>query len=526
MKHYGGYWLVGMLVYGFIYFAQASLLMQIQQRGRLIVGVKANYPPWSSRQNGQFVGFAPDLAKNIASHLNVKAVFKPVTAANRFQILNQGDVDLLIATVGDTRSRRSMVRMLQPHYYRSGALALARKGHLLTHWSDLIGKRVCLTNGAYYNQMIIRDYRIKPVMLMTKQDAKLALLTNKCVAWIYDSSSLYHIVQQPQWRQFKLALPVIMPVYWSIVFRRDDASDGISEMVSRLLQKMIRQRKLLELAQQWQLPDVSFLDRQYSLWQRKQSDGSYLCTVHSVHQEIAPCVNSSLTLNHWWGKDGLARIKKLLMAMLFTLFYFNVVAYSSVFLFVLFTALSTVNNCFLHKLIRLLTQCCMTLPPLVLLYLVYFGVLGFWPHQAQHVWFSATLVSILLLTIYTASGMTELAYASKLLNLRGKLPLWLCIVFCILEFREAIHGHLVNVVKASAMVGAIAVPNLVLDTQVMLMDSVHPVKLMVLLLVFYYFGSSLAHMMTLRLFAALQHYFANGMTLTQCKYQVLARGSA
>lgn len=526
MKRYGWSWLVGILAFGLIYPAHASLLTDIHQRGRLIVGVKANYPPWSMIQNGQFAGFAPDLAKIIAHHLNVAVEFKPVTAANRFGILNQGDVDLLIATVGDTHSRRSVVRMLQPHYYRSGALALARKGHLLTHWPDLIGKRVCLTNGAYYNQMIIRDYRIKPVMLMTQQDAKLALLTNKCVAWIYDSSSLYHIIQQPQWHQFKLALPVIMPVYWSIVLRKNEGSDSLADTVSSLLQKMIRQRELLELAQQWRLPDLSFLDRQYALWRRKKPDGSYLCNEHAVHQEVAPCVNSSLTLNSRQNKDGLALIKRLLMAMLFTLFYFNVVGYCTIFLFVLFAALSTIQGVLVKKVIRCFTQCCMGFPPLVLLYLVYFGILGFWPHQAQHVWFSATLISVLLLTIYTASGMTELAYSSKLLNLRGKLPLWVCIIFCILEFREAIHGHLLNVVKASAMASAIAVPNLVLETQVMLMDSIHPVQLMLLLLVFYYIGASLAHMMTRRLLVVLQYYFANGMTITRYKYRLLVRRSA
>ena len=63
----------------------------ILQRGRLIVGVKTDYPPWGMvAPDGSIVGLEPDLARDAAERLGVALELVPVTAGNRLQRLIRG----------------------------------------------------------------------------------------------------------------------------------------------------------------------------------------------------------------------------------------------------------------------------------------------------------------------------------------------------------------------------------------------------------------------------------------------------
>ncbi len=97
---------------------------RILDRGRLVVGVKVDYPPWGMiASDGSIVGLEPDLARDAADRLGVGLELVPVTAGNRLQRLAQGQVDLVIATLGDTAERRRISDLLRPHYYASGVVS-------------------------------------------------------------------------------------------------------------------------------------------------------------------------------------------------------------------------------------------------------------------------------------------------------------------------------------------------------------------------------------------------------------------
>src|SRR6185437_9531884 len=137
----------------------AQTLEKVHQRGTLIVGVKADYKPFGFRNpSGQIVGFEPDLAKDVADALGVKLQLEPVVASNRMQFLQQGKIDLMIATMNDTPERRKIVGIVQPDYYASGITVLASKTSGLKSWDDLKGKKICAIQGASYNKMVGEKY--------------------------------------------------------------------------------------------------------------------------------------------------------------------------------------------------------------------------------------------------------------------------------------------------------------------------------------------------------------------------------
>ena len=62
----------------------------------------------------------------------MKVQFVPVVAANRMQFLQQGKINLLIATMNDTPEREKIVDIIHPDYYASGYNVMVPKTVKLT----------------------------------------------------------------------------------------------------------------------------------------------------------------------------------------------------------------------------------------------------------------------------------------------------------------------------------------------------------------------------------------------------------
>ena len=89
---------------------RAGVLDDVKKKGVLVVGTKADYRPFGYLDpSGKIVGLEADLAADVAKRLGVKLELVPVVASNRIQFLQQGKIDLMIATTSDTPDRRKIV---------------------------------------------------------------------------------------------------------------------------------------------------------------------------------------------------------------------------------------------------------------------------------------------------------------------------------------------------------------------------------------------------------------------------------
>lgn len=462
-----------------------DLLSRIKQDGRIVVGVKADYPPWGMlNAEKRHTGFEPDLARQVAKALGVEVVFKTITTANRFQKLNEAQVDLLIATVGDTEERRHQVKMVLPHYFRSGVTGLVRKSAAIKSWTDLIGQPVCLTAGAYFNKALVQNYRIKPIILMNNRDAKLALMTNKCRAWAYDSGILFHLSTHTKWQNFHTPLETIMPIHWSFVTRSDEDSQPLANWLSTFIASRIRSGMLVHLAAGWGLPETSYLARQRDNWNTVDATGTPVCSTNAI--QTAPdnpfCFNSTLTLSKHspstgWPLDHFDT-QRLIQSLLHTALFTLMAIGSAVALALLFSYCSFYSPRWLGKSVAFLTHLQSTIPPILMLYLIYFGALSSDSESGQH-WFSDGMsVAWLVLALYTAAGINNLVTAGSHHNTS-------------LKERYLLHGpgvkaNLVNQAKAAGMASVIASPNAVLVINSLVASSGHSFLLMTLLAAFYY----------------------------------------
>lgn len=258
--------------------AAADRIDMIQMRDRLVVGVKGDYPNWGFRNNrGQLVGLEIDLAKDLADRLGVDLDLRQVQSANRLQLLENGNIDVVIATMGDNETRREAATLIEPHYYSSGLNILSRSDRSFSAWEDLDGRKVCAKQGAYSNKTI--RYRYGPELLVFKanRDALSALEQNRCVAWLYDDTAIAYDLTQPRWRQYEMPLPTEELVPWTIGIQKEEGGGPLHRFIQDTIGDWHRTGFILQLQDKWNIQRTDYLEEMNRVWSATDAAGNYVC---------------------------------------------------------------------------------------------------------------------------------------------------------------------------------------------------------------------------------------------------------
>ena len=237
-------------------------IAKIKERGTIVVGVKNDYKPWGYLDpSGKIVGMEIDLVNDIASKLGVKVEMIPVIAANRMEFLNQGRIDLILATMGDTAERRKVVGMVEPNYYAGGTNVLAPKSANLKQWADLKGRKVCGVQGAYYNRRVTQLYAPELVVFPAVPEALNALAGGNCVAFLFDNTLIESTLAggDPKWAGYEMPLPTEDPQLWAMGIRQADMNAPFGEFLKKLSVDWHKSGKLLELEKKWGIKENPFL---------------------------------------------------------------------------------------------------------------------------------------------------------------------------------------------------------------------------------------------------------------------------
>lgn len=198
----------------------AAELAEIKERGKLIVAVKDNTRPLGfTDSQGNLTGLEIDLARRLAKDILGNAgevVLQPVTNKNRLKAVINEKVDIAIARVADTPSRRRIVD-LSAYYYLDGT-GIVTKDVTVANAQGLTTAKIAVL---YDSETIavVRD-RFPDAELMgvkSYQEALALLEANQVDAFAADISVLTGWVQE--YPQYKLlperlsgaALSIVMP---------------------------------------------------------------------------------------------------------------------------------------------------------------------------------------------------------------------------------------------------------------------------------------------------------------------------
>ena len=236
---------------------------KVMERGKLVVGVKADYKPWGFRsENGDIVGMEADMARDVADAMGVELEMVPVQSSNRMQFLEQGKIDLMIATMSDRPDRREIVGITQPNYYTSGTNVLAPKALKLSKWEELSGKPVCGKQGAFYNKIVQERYGAEIVAFTGNAEAKQALRDKKCIAWVYDDSSIMSDLASGNWNDYEMPLNSEDDNPWGLAVPKDELSCVFGNFMSGMTYNWHQSGRLIELEEKWGIQPTQYLKDQ------------------------------------------------------------------------------------------------------------------------------------------------------------------------------------------------------------------------------------------------------------------------
>ena len=108
--------------------ADESTFDSVTEADKVRIGVRNDNPPMSFVDgNGDWVGFDIDLAQAMADELGVELELVPVDGTTRISFLQEGDVDMSIASMNHTRSRDDAIDFSITYFWDNQSF-LVRKG--------------------------------------------------------------------------------------------------------------------------------------------------------------------------------------------------------------------------------------------------------------------------------------------------------------------------------------------------------------------------------------------------------------
>jgi polar amino acid transport system substrate-binding protein len=179
---------------------------KVMSRGKLVVGVKADYKPWGYRDSsGEIVG------------------------------------------------------IVGPNYYTSGTNIMSPKALGLKNWEDLRGKPVCGKQGAFYNQIVEERYGAKIIAFTGNAEAKQALRDKKCIAWVYDDSSIGSDLSSGNWDEFEMPLNSEDDNPWALAVPSKERNCVFGRFMAGMQYQWHQDGSLIALEKKWGIKPTQYL---------------------------------------------------------------------------------------------------------------------------------------------------------------------------------------------------------------------------------------------------------------------------
>jgi glutamate transport system substrate-binding protein len=139
----------------------SGIIGKASSQKKLVIGVKADQPGLGLQTGSTYSGFDIEIAKIVAKGLGVdpgSIQWKTTVSANREPFIQQGQVDLVVATYTINDERKKVVNFGGP-YYIAGQDLLVPTNSTITGPESLAGKKVCSVTGSTPAKRIQTEYK-------------------------------------------------------------------------------------------------------------------------------------------------------------------------------------------------------------------------------------------------------------------------------------------------------------------------------------------------------------------------------
>ncbi|MBY5461339.1 transporter substrate-binding domain-containing protein [Rhizobium leguminosarum] len=130
---------------------------EIKARGKIIVGIQGDNPPWGFvTSGGKQDGLDADIATLFAKELGVSVEFVPLEVNNRIPALTAGRVDVLFATMAMLPDRAKAVQFSKPYVANAIVLIGPKKAEIKTN-ADMAKFTVGVAKGAAQDTQVTKN---------------------------------------------------------------------------------------------------------------------------------------------------------------------------------------------------------------------------------------------------------------------------------------------------------------------------------------------------------------------------------
>jgi glutamate transport system substrate-binding protein len=144
-------------------FAAGTTMEKLASQGSIKIGTKYDQPLFGQvGLDGKPVGFDVEIGKLIAAKLGIaadKIEWSETVSANREPFIEQGRVDLVIATYTINDKRKQVVDFAGPYYEAGQALMVLKDNDTIKTPEDVAGKKVCSVTGSTPAATIVEKYK-------------------------------------------------------------------------------------------------------------------------------------------------------------------------------------------------------------------------------------------------------------------------------------------------------------------------------------------------------------------------------
>ena len=245
------FWLSGCRMQSQEISKEKSKLEKIKDAGRIIVGTSADYPPYEfhllPELESGMVGIDIDIAEAIAADLNVKLEIKDITFSKLFDELVAGRIDMALAGLSPTESRRHIADFSIPYYQAiQNMLIRAADKDKIMLLDDLRGKVVGTQKGSIQEDMarnlvngatFFLHEDIAALVEALRRNQVDAVILEKPVADAFMAGDLLNLECGTD----------RLPLGSAAAFKKGDTD--LLERVNGILQKLIAENKITESIQ-------------------------------------------------------------------------------------------------------------------------------------------------------------------------------------------------------------------------------------------------------------------------------------
>jgi glutamate transport system substrate-binding protein len=205
-----------------------GIIGKAQSQQKLKFGVKADQPGLGLQTGQAYEGFDIEIAKIIAKGLGIPETgieFVTTVSANREPFIQNGTVDIVVATYTINDERKQKVNFAGP-YYEAGQDLLVPVTSTITGPDDLAGKKVCSVTGSTPAKRIQDNYKQASLQLFDAYSKCVqALASNSVDAVTTDDIILAGYASQSQYAgKFKVVGKTFSSEPYGIGVKKEDSA--------------------------------------------------------------------------------------------------------------------------------------------------------------------------------------------------------------------------------------------------------------------------------------------------------------